>query len=407
MTWHVRKGKGCLIVDPSSAIDGGLVREKNDRTLEARATHFSTWLSRNGYTYQSPASLSPGAGIATLGLFLMSVATGDNIHQCSNLCTKTLAGYLRAASAYLEDVTHQTIPLYNEHKTVHPLLAEVLAQRAAWREPLSKKEPLTSTTLHHMHHITQHAFQQDQTSFLDKSAALLDWIWLGIQTGSRLGEYGQSTLSGNHPSNFTKVPDTPDAGIWTGTPIAFLTSDFTFFDANGTKLDHPSVLHPTPATLPTQVHIRFHFDKSPTNFTIRKFNRLSGCFLCPVKAVLSILYRATALHIPPHHPIGAYHCSQVGDYHYINGNDMSSYMQHACELSYSDANHYLHIHVKQLMAHSLRVTACVALHQAGVPAEDIAFHLRWNIESVKFYLRDCSCDIGSFLIQAVHNAYRP
>jgi hypothetical protein len=176
MTWHVRKGKGCLIVDPSSAIDGGLVREKNDRTLEARATHFSTWLSRNGYTYQSPASLSPGAGIATLGLFLMSVATGDNIHQCSNLCTKTLAGYLRAASAYLEDVTHQTIPLYNEHKTVHPLLAEVLAQRAAWREPLSKKEPLTSTTLHHMHHITQHAFQQDQTSFLDKSAALLDWI---------------------------------------------------------------------------------------------------------------------------------------------------------------------------------------------------------------------------------------
>ena len=51
---------------------------------------------------------------------------------------------------------------------------------------------------------------------------------------------------------------------------------------------------------------------------------------------------------------------------------MSSYMQHACELSYSDANHYLRINVKRLMAHSLRVTACVALHQAGVPAEDIA-----------------------------------
>jgi hypothetical protein len=337
----------------------------------------------------------------------MSVATGDNIHQRSNLCTKTLAGYLRAASTYLEDVTHQTIPLYNEHKALHPLLAEVLAQRSAWREPLSKKEPLTSTILHHMYHHTQHAFQQDQTSFLDKSAALLDWIRLGIHTGSRLGEYGQSTLSGNHPSNFAKVPDTPDAGIWRGTPIAFLTSDFTFFDANGTKLDHSSVLHPSPGILPTQVHIRFRFDKSPTNFTIRKFNRLSGCFLCPVKAALSILHRATALHIPPNHPIGAYRCSQAGGYRYINGNDMSTYMQQACQLSYSDPNHYLRIHVKRLMAHSLRVTACVALHQAGVPAEDIAFRLRWNIESVKFYLRDCSCDIGSFLTQAIHKAYRP
>ena len=58
------------------------------------------------------------------------------------------------------------------------------------------------------------------------------------------------------------------------------------------------------------------------------------------------------------------------------------------------------------MAHSLCVTACVALHQANVPAEDIAFRLRWNVDSVKFYLRDCSCDIGSFLITAVYNAYK-
>ncbi len=84
---------------------------KNDQTLEARATLFATWLSCNRYMHQSLASLSSGVGIMMLSLFLMSVATGDNFHQCSNLCTKSLAGYIRAASTYLEDVTHQTIPL--------------------------------------------------------------------------------------------------------------------------------------------------------------------------------------------------------------------------------------------------------------------------------------------------------
>jgi len=336
----------------------------------------------------------------------MSVASGDNIQNRQSLCTKTLAGYLRAATTYIEEATHQTIPLYNDKKSLHPLIAEVLAQRSAWREPLLKKEPLTSVLLQHMHCRIQYAFQQDRASFLDKDAALLDWIRLGVHTGSRLGEYGQSTLSGNKPSNFAKVPISLDAGPWSGTPIAFIYSDFVFFGPDGVLLDHPSVLHNHTATPPTQVHIRFRFDKSPTNFTIRKFNRLPGCFLCPVKACISILHRAIALHIPHSHPIGAYRCSAAGGYRYINGNDMSTYMQQACKLAYIDPNHYARIHLTRLMAHSLRVTACVALHQANVPAEDIAFRLRWNVDSVKFYLRDCSCDIGYFLITAVYNAYK-
>ena len=142
----------------------------------------------------------------------MSVASGDNIQNRSSLCTKTLAGYLRAATTYIEEATSQTLPLYNEKKSLHPLLAEVLAQRSAWREPLLKKEPLTSVILQYMHCKTQYAFQQDHSSFLDKEAALLDWIHLGVHTGSRLGEYGQSTLSGNRPTNFAKVPMSPDAG---------------------------------------------------------------------------------------------------------------------------------------------------------------------------------------------------
>lgn len=389
-------------------LDRGVVRAKNDRTLEARAAYFSTWLTRNGYSHESLASLSPGAAIATLGLFLLSVATGDNIQQRSHLCPKSLAGYLKAAATYLEDRTNQSIPVYmdHHHKTLHPFLAEVLNQRAAWREPSAKKEPLTSDILHHMHQSITATYQQDISSFLDKSAALFDWTRLGIHTGSRLGEYGQSTLAGSHPLQFATVPNSHDAGIWQGSPLAFMASDFTFFDVNGVQLEGPALLTHQPTVRAAAVHIRFRFDKSPTNFTIRKFSRLPGCYLCPVKACLSILHRASKLGIPKNHPLGAYRSSPAGGYRYITGSDISTFMRQTCITVYPNPNHYLRLHVKRLMAHSLRVTACVALHFAGVSAEDIAFRLRWNVDSVKFYLRDCSCDVGSYIKQAVLGAYK-
>ena len=81
-------------------------------------------------------------------------------------------------------------------------------------------------------------------------------------------------------------------------------------------------------------------------------------------------------------------------------------MQQTSITVYPNPNHYLCLNVKRLTAHSLHVTACVALHYAGVSAEDIAFRLRWNVDSVKFYLRDCSNDIGPLLIAAVLNAYK-
>ena len=55
-------------------------------------------------------------------------------------------------------------------------------------------------------------------------------------------------------------------------------------------------------------------------------------------------------------------------------------------------------HLKCIMAHSVRVTACVALHTAEFV---IAFRLRsWTVRSVMQYIRDCSLHLGE-LCQAV------
>jgi hypothetical protein len=57
------------------------------------------------------------------------------------------------------------------------------------------------------------------------------------------------------------------------------------------------------------------------------------------------------------------------------------------------------------MSHSLRVTAAVALNNAGVSLDDIAFCLRWNSDAVKLYIRDCYRMINNLTCKALAGAY--
>jgi len=53
-----------------------------------------------------------------------------------------------------------------------------------------------------------------------------------------------------------------------------------------------------------EFYVRFRFDNSLRNFTIRKFRRSGHKFLCPVLAAISIIVRALALRVPRTCPIG-------------------------------------------------------------------------------------------------------
>jgi hypothetical protein len=59
------------------------------------------------------------------------------------------------------------------------------------------------------------------------------------------------------------------------------------------------------------------------------------------------------------------------------------------------------MHIDRIMAHSNRVRACLALHQAGVVVEDIAFRLRWQVPSVQFYIHESYSKIGDLTQKAV------
>ena len=155
------------------------------------------------------------------------------------------------------------------------------------------------------------------------------------------------------------------------------------------------------------VEVRFRFDKSKLNFTKRKFKRVSGNPLCIVKSTLSILQRADMLGIPQDYPIGAYRPKSTapGQIAFLTRENVQEVMQFACRLAYPNPQHYMRTHCHLLMSHSNRVTAAVAMFNAGLSIEVIAQRLRWSEESVKYYLRDCFKAIGSLTEKAIEGAF--
>jgi hypothetical protein len=74
-------------------------------------------------------------------------------------------------------------------------------------------------------------------------------------------------------------------------------------------------------------------------------------------------------------------------------------------MAHPDPSHYMHKNAHCIVAHSLRVSACVALHNAGVSLDDITFRLRWNSDAVKAYIRDCARTIDELTGRVISGAY--
>jgi len=179
---------------------------------------------------------------------------------------------------------------------------------------------------------------------------VFDWICLGVFTGSRSGEYAQTTAP---KGSFAKVPDSwAPPPKWCNQPLAFMLSDFTLLD------EHLCVIPPHEALQNPKrcswIQIRYRFNKSATNFSLWRYRRGKG-FLCPVPAAFSIIRRATVLQVPSNEPLGVCRSSPLGSYTYLRSSEIITVMQKAVQAVYSDPNHHYRINIKAVVAHSNRV----------------------------------------------------
>jgi hypothetical protein len=154
------------------------------------------------------------------------------------------------------------------------------------------------------------------------------------------------------------------------------------------------------------VHIRFRFDKSKHNFTIRKFRTTTDWILNPVDAAVSIMRRADLLAVPMGEPLGVYSPPWSTSFQFLRDYHITPILRAMCVLAYPDPTHYLRVNVERLVPHSNRVTAAVCLKMGGAKDEEIAFRLRWNIASVPTYLRECFQEVGTIMASTLQGAFK-
>jgi hypothetical protein len=350
---------------------------------------------------------TPRELLAIVCQYAAEVAKGNNLTISESLADDTIMGYVNAAVAWIRCNTYKEVPLYTneggsrQDRRLHPLLAALLADRRKWTRKKDLRLPLTGPILQTMETIVAEEHSSRSPRRTDRTAALYDWIILGIFTGFRLCEFGQSVLPARSNARaFDPLPDNEHIPPeWRGKPKAFVRDDFKFYDVGLHLLDHHDL---TNSKIRAEfVHIRWRFDKSKFNFIVKQYQRQHGTPLCPVKRATSIIRRAMRLGTPClDEPIGVFTGANQQVYT-IRGPHLLAFMHTACTRAYPDPSHYYRINIRLFQPHSLRITACVALDNAKVPHEDIAFRLRWNSDAIKAYLRDGAKHIGELTARTV------
>jgi hypothetical protein len=322
--------------------------------------------------------ITPEHHLNVLQAYLLQVLLGHNCQNKTNLDDQTLRGYLSSAACVITVYTGLVCTPYDpatqsyKRPHLHPFLKDIISQRSNWKEPKKKKETETLLMYHALRDITQELVQArgKTAAFLSRGYTVYNWNRITVFTGSRIAEYGQSagctvasaqakTQAG---SAYATVPNSAAAGSWAGQSLAFIAADFTFWDDTLCQLDSSTCLDATAMDQIYETHVCFRFDKSDTNFTIRKYRRQhgKGIVFDLITAVVNVFRRASLFRIPAHEPLGQYR-QQNGRIVCLRDKDVRDVHRMSCVRAYPNPNHCCRVNIDGLVSHSNRVTAALCL----------------------------------------------
>jgi len=122
--------------------------------------------------------------------------------------------------------------------------------------------------------------------------------------------------------------------------------------------------------------------------------------------------RHIQLRVPQNEPLGVYQWTPTKTctctYTFLKADEVIRIMRDLVAVAHPDPQHYLRQpdRLRCIDCHSARVTACVALSEGNATVEQIAHKLRWNVESVKHYMRDCSRTVGASTAKVIQGFYQ-
>src|SRR6056300_648736 len=279
--------------------DRGLVRRSNDRTFDTQAKEFVDWCELLCFTEHSIRELTDAQCIDVLGTYLLHVGAGWNCLKKTDLSSQSMRNYVKAAHGVLEVWLDRKISIYDPSTMgklprYHPFLAQQLSDRRAWTRKKPQKLPLTRAMYEALAaHLAQFGVSLD--CFLGDVYAVYDWLWLGVFTGFRVSEYAQAKVSKG--CQFLAIPSNYDVPEdQRGKPLAFISSDFTFFTTDLHEIPHPQVMVSHRKGLVQYVQLCWRFDKSANNFVIRRYASIPDVIFNPVDAAVNEIAHSKRWH---------------------------------------------------------------------------------------------------------------
>ena len=279
-----------------------------------------------------------------------------------------------------------------------PRLNQLCNEQKKWYKPKEKRLPFPIKMFEAMQDAIRLMLKQSDFSFLLLLPCIFDWLRLGIFTGCRSGKYCQTVA---RKGTFSKVPFTASPTM-ADYAMAFINDDFTFYSRDNVIIPKNLALF-SKRHFPYKLAVRFRFQKNGQNNVTRWFTKGQD-WLCPIDAAISICYRASMLGVKPHEPLAVYLDKPQGSRQFLRSCEVVNAIRTHIITAFPNPLHYFRQNIENFVAHSNRVTAAVALKSGGMDNADIAFRLRWHIDTVEHYLRECAHSLDALTLAAIKGA---
>jgi hypothetical protein len=282
-----------------------------------------------------------------------------NTLLCKTIRTSTIREYISQAVKYFISNGHPD-PTTNISGRRASIIQDILNESERWESVENRREPLTWAMVDAVRS------SASSKSFFSLEATMVDWLTVGMFSGFRLSEWAQAdsvvskkSSQGHTPWQLSRKRD----------PIAITRSDISI--SKGLDgLEH--------------LTIRYRWQKNGQNGESVLYGAasLGYPYRCPVIAMRNILRRAESLGVPADAPLAWFLAGKTK--YLITDKHICSVLRQAAR----DAHGVHNVHdLQRWSAHSIRVGACVLLHEKGADPMFIKSQLRWKSDTFLTYLR--------------------
>ena len=310
----------------------------------------------------------PAARSGILLLYLTFLQQGNTLEGI-RVRNDTLRAYLREAASFAVGAGFPN-PLYSDtqqfpssNPVLLPRFRRALQLQAGWQAAKDVKAPVSLLMIYTMAARAVHLHCDSD------AAAVYDWTVLGASAGLRRVEYAQTSRK---KVALVLIQVSQDTDPFEQ-PYAFTVSDFIFLD------QHLRPLQGSARCRAVFVRLRWRTQKNLNNGESKLFAKAGDARLCPVLAALRIVLRYERLG----NALGVLGMSAKG---FLTDRVITKELRMAAAVVLGDD--VTAKELQQYTPHSIRICACVLLHENGHSGVFIKDRLRWRSDTYMDYLRD-------------------